>query len=50
MRLAALRPYGNPNISDHWDIMRTPYPTFQVLPYGNSSVNSTTSFRRRLHV
>ncbi|KAK0384360.1 hypothetical protein NLU13_8447 [Sarocladium strictum] len=48
MRFAALRPYGNPLISDHWDIMQTPYPTFEVLPYSNSSVNST-HFRRHRH-
>ncbi|KAH8174812.1 subtilase family protein [Sarocladium implicatum] len=46
MRFAALRPYGNPNITDHWDIMKTSSPTFQVIPYSNHSVNSTTSFHR----
>jgi hypothetical protein len=43
MRFAALRPYGNPNISDHWDIMYKPVDSsIQVLPYNDTqSVNLT---------
>ncbi|KAH7249731.1 peptidase S8/S53 domain-containing protein [Fusarium redolens] len=45
MRFAALRPYGNPNISDHWDIMNSPTASsIQVLPY-NSTRNSTLKYR-----
>ncbi|KAM6478861.1 subtilisin-like protein [Trichoderma sp. SZMC 28011] len=40
LRFAALRPYGNPSISDHWDIMRLPVRNIQVLPYNQT--NSTT--------
>ena len=43
MRFAALRPYGNPNITDHWDIMPVEYPTFQVLPRSNLTTNGTWS-------
>ncbi|KAL7790302.1 peptidase S8/S53 domain-containing protein [Trichoderma ceciliae] len=39
MRFAALRPYGNPNISDHWDIMQMPVRNIEVLPYNRT--NST---------
>ncbi|KAL7781385.1 subtilisin-like protein [Trichoderma afarasin] len=39
LRFAALRPYGNPSISDHWDIMRLPVRNIQVLPYNQT--NST---------
>ncbi|PNP39101.1 hypothetical protein TGAMA5MH_08953 [Trichoderma gamsii] len=38
-RFAALRPYGNPNISDHWDIMQMPVRHFGVLPLNGT--NST---------
>ncbi|KAF4456563.1 putative subtilisin-like serine protease [Fusarium austroafricanum] len=45
MRFAALRPYGNPNISDHWDIMHSPMDSsFQVLPY-NGTHNSTLKYK-----
>ncbi|TFB06704.1 hypothetical protein CCMA1212_000331 [Trichoderma ghanense] len=37
LRFAALRPYGNPNISDHWDIMRMPIRNIQVLPYNGTN-------------
>ncbi|KAH6606197.1 hypothetical protein Trco_005350 [Trichoderma cornu-damae] len=40
LRFAALRPYGNPNISDHWDIMQMPVRNIEVLPY-NTTTNST---------
>lgn len=40
LRFAALRPYGNPSISDHWDIMHMPVRNIQVLPYNQT--NSTT--------
>ncbi|KAG9250584.1 peptidase S8/S53 domain-containing protein [Emericellopsis atlantica] len=43
MRFAALRPYGNPNISDHWDVLRTP---FEVLPHTNTSTNATRLMKR----
>ncbi|KAF5618034.1 subtilisin-like serine protease [Fusarium sp. NRRL 52700] len=43
MRFAALRPYGNPNISDHWDVMNSP-SSIQVLPY-NGTRNSTLKYR-----
>ncbi|KAL7951248.1 peptidase S8/S53 domain-containing protein [Trichoderma barbatum] len=43
LRFAALRPYGNPNISDHWDVMRLPVRSIQVLPY--KQANSTTHGR-----
>lgn len=45
MRFAALRPYGNPNISDHWDIMGEEALPFEVLPYNGTS-NSTHLMRR----
>lgn len=38
-RFAALRPYGNPNISDHWDIMQMPVRHIGVLPL--NGMNST---------
>ncbi|KAK1248218.1 hypothetical protein MKX08_006438 [Trichoderma sp. CBMAI-0020] len=38
-RFAALRPYGNPNISDHWDIMQMPVRHIGVLPLNGT--NST---------
>ncbi|KAK5995716.1 Thermophilic serine proteinase [Cladobotryum mycophilum] len=41
MRFAALRPYGNPNIADHWDVMRMPVRNIQVLPF--NSTKSTGS-------
>ncbi|ENH68331.1 Thermophilic serine proteinase [Fusarium oxysporum f. sp. cubense race 1] len=45
MRFAALRPYGNPNISDHWDVMNSPTASsIQVLPY-NGTRNSTLKYR-----
>ncbi|KAM0245454.1 hypothetical protein ACHAP5_005410 [Fusarium lateritium] len=45
MRFAALRPYGNPNISDHWDVMYRPVEsTIQVLPY-NGTRNSTLKYK-----
>ncbi|KFA48007.1 hypothetical protein S40293_02676 [Stachybotrys chartarum IBT 40293] len=44
MRVAALRPYGNPEIADHWDVVRWDQDTFEVLPY-NATWNSTESFR-----
>ncbi|KAF7558786.1 hypothetical protein G7046_g5366 [Stylonectria norvegica] len=40
MRFAALRPYGNPNISDHWDIMYRPVDNIKILPF-NATTNST---------
>ncbi|KAL7932468.1 subtilisin-like protein [Trichoderma chlorosporum] len=43
LRFAALRPYGNPDISDHWDIMHMPVRNIQVLPYNRA--NSTTRGR-----
>ncbi|CAM1503807.1 Fc.00g013980.m01.CDS01 [Cosmosporella sp. VM-42] len=47
IRFAALRPYGNPNISTHWDTMYMPVRNIQVLPYNfsNGTLNSTQSFR-----
>ncbi|KAM0427243.1 hypothetical protein ACHAPT_007673 [Fusarium lateritium] len=45
MRFAALRPYGNPNISDHWDIMYREVDNIQVLPY-NATSNSTQIYKR----
>ncbi|KAL6898828.1 peptidase S8/S53 domain-containing protein [Trichoderma evansii] len=39
LRFAALRPYGNPNISDHWDIMQMPVRNIGVLPLNGT--NST---------
>ncbi|KAM0552020.1 hypothetical protein ACHAPJ_008130 [Fusarium lateritium] len=44
MRFAALRPYGNPNISDHWDIMYRAVDSIQVLPY-NDTRNSTQMYK-----
>lgn len=42
MRFAALRPYGNPNISDHWDVMGHEGVEFEVLaPLNNGTSNST---------
>ncbi|KAL9484180.1 hypothetical protein ACSS6W_002969 [Trichoderma asperelloides] len=38
-RFAALRPYGNPNISDHWDVMQMPVQHIGVLPLNGT--NST---------
>ena len=48
MRFAALRPYGNPDISDHWDIMGGEALPFEVLPKTNASAaaNSTVLMRR----
>ncbi|OBS22133.1 hypothetical protein FPOA_08469 [Fusarium poae] len=44
MRFAALRPYGNPNISDHWDIMYRPVDSsIQVLPYADTPSSNLTS-------
>ncbi|KAM5352058.1 hypothetical protein ACJ41O_004781 [Fusarium nematophilum] len=46
MRFAALRPYGNPNISDHWDVMYRELGNIQVLPYNATSTsNSTHSYK-----
>lgn len=42
-RFAALRPYGNPNISDHWDIMQMPVRHIGVLPLNGT--NSTLHWR-----
>ncbi|GAB0132019.1 hypothetical protein EsDP_00000469 [Epichloe bromicola] len=36
MRIAALRPYGEPRISDHWDIMDLYGHSIQILP-GNGT-------------
>jgi hypothetical protein len=47
MRFAALRPYGNPNISDHWDTMAVEPIRFQVLP-NNGSTNVTRAMSHRL--
>ncbi|KAI9147819.1 Subtilisin NAT [Paramyrothecium foliicola] len=47
MRFAALRPYGNASIADHWDVMHNEVASFQVLPY-NATTNSTVNFRMRL--
>jgi hypothetical protein len=41
MRFAALRPYGNPNISDHWDVMGHEGVAFEVLAPTNVTSNST---------
>jgi hypothetical protein len=46
MRFAALRPYGNASIADHWDVMHNEVASFQVLPY-NTTTNSTKPFRMR---
>ncbi|KAF7544235.1 hypothetical protein G7Z17_g10110 [Cylindrodendrum hubeiense] len=45
---AALRPYGNPNISDHWDIMHNEVNNIQILPF-NATTNSTQMYRRTQH-
>jgi hypothetical protein len=39
MRIAALRPYGNPKISDHWDVVDLDRHTVEVLP--RNATNST---------
>lgn len=49
MRFAALRPYGNPNISDHWDVMGTKAVPFAVLPQSNVTTNSTTRLMKRAY-
>ncbi|KAJ3524920.1 hypothetical protein NM208_g11862 [Fusarium decemcellulare] len=48
MRFAALRPYGNPHISDHWDVMYREVDTIRVLPY-NATTNSTQIYARPRH-
>ncbi|KAH8706750.1 peptidase S8/S53 domain-containing protein [Ilyonectria robusta] len=48
VRFAALRPYGNPKISDHWDIMNNEVDNIQILPY-NTTTNSTLMYRRIHH-
>ncbi|CAI6093329.1 unnamed protein product [Clonostachys chloroleuca] len=44
MRFAALRPYGNPNLTDHWDVMGQDALSFEVLPM-NTTRNSTRLIR-----
>ncbi|KAH7157153.1 peptidase S8/S53 domain-containing protein [Dactylonectria macrodidyma] len=48
IRFAALRPYGNPKISDHWDIMYNEADNIQILPL-NTTTNSTQMYRRTTH-
>ncbi|KAG6015786.1 hypothetical protein E4U43_004768 [Claviceps pusilla] len=38
MRIAALRPYGEPRISDHWDIMDMDSHTIQISPGNRTNV------------
>ncbi|KAI5466831.1 peptidase S8/S53 domain-containing protein [Mariannaea sp. PMI_226] len=45
IRFAALRPYGNPNISDHWDIMYNKVKNIQILPL-NGTFNSSRAYHR----
>lgn len=49
MRFAALRPYGNPNISDHWDIMSGDTVDFTVLPIVNNGTTNSTRLMRRAY-
>ncbi|KAK7431544.1 hypothetical protein QQZ08_002035 [Neonectria magnoliae] len=50
LRFAALRPYGNPNISDHWDVMHNEVGNIQILPFNTTTAsNSTQTYRRARH-
>ncbi|KND92962.1 Thermophilic serine proteinase [Tolypocladium ophioglossoides CBS 100239] len=42
MRFAALRPYGNPHLSDHWDAFE--FPGIRILPYNGTN---STEFQMR---
>ncbi|KAG5928720.1 hypothetical protein E4U42_000084 [Claviceps africana] len=39
MRIAALRPYGEPRISDHWDIMDMDSYSIQIFPGNRTNVS-----------
>lgn len=45
MRIAALRPYGDPRFSDHWDIMDLDGNAVEILPQNRSNATVPKSFR-----
>ncbi|ODA75991.1 hypothetical protein RJ55_08273 [Drechmeria coniospora] len=46
MRVAALRPHGNPHVSGHWDVMRMEVPSVAILARnGTRSVTATSGAR-----